>query len=104
MTDELSQAAESKKLTPIQAPALSATNFKLVGTGTDFVLILERVVPMYDSRGNTDDIAMLQPVATVTLSPGAAKDLSLLLADQVARHEADFGVISTPFTKKRASK
>ncbi len=102
--DDLGKTVEEKKLSPVKVPALTASNFKALGTGVEIILILERILSLADDRGNLSDVAMLQPVATVTLAPGAAKDLSLVLADQVKKHEAKFGVISTPFSQKMTSK
>lgn len=104
LANELGEAVERKKLSPLQAPLLSASSFKLIGTGTDFVLILERVVPMYGADGQIDEIAMLQPTAAVTLSPGAAKDLGLLLTNHVAKYEEKFGPVNTPYVQNLAAK
>lgn len=44
-----------------------------------------------------------EPVFTLNLSAASAKDLMLLLQDQVALYEAKYGEQATDFTLKRAA-
>lgn len=101
--EDLSQVVKDQKLSPVQAPFLTANAVRLMGGGPDVILTLDRIVPMTGQNATTD-IAMLQPVAMLSLSVGVAKDLSLLLADHIKKHEAQFGVIATPYTQQRVAK
>jgi hypothetical protein len=53
------------------------------------------------STGVISERTINHPIAVVSISPGTAKDLHLLLGDLVAKHEESFGPITTPFTVRR---
>jgi hypothetical protein len=91
-------------LKPLTVPEFYASNFHMQGTGNQFTLIMQRAIPMQ----NADEMIhgtlnKIQIVATVTMSPQTAKDLYLLLGDQIENHEKTFGVLTTPYTKVRQS-
>jgi len=71
-------------------------------TGTEVLLILQSARSLADKNtGAISDRIIKQPIAVVSISPGTAKDLHLLLGDFVAKHEESFGPITTPFTVRR---
>jgi len=101
VADEITkeQLEELAKAGPVSAPSFYASAFRIMGTGNDFVIIMDRAVPLQGQEAT--NYAMLQPVAIVSVSPGALKDLSIVLAEQVEKHEKEFGKIVTHFTKSR---
>jgi hypothetical protein len=91
---------------PIEMLPVYASNIQVQGTGNDFTLLFRRARPATSvkalAEGGQPDMAILELVSAVTLSPGAAKDLSILLRGLVEAHEKEYGAVSTPFTKKQA--
>lgn len=97
--------AAEHKLTSVTAPVLYASSFRMQGNGNDFNLIFQRGVPAQTADGGIHpEVGRLETVAVVTLSPQSLKDLSLLLAPQVAAYEKEFGEIQTPYIKRLAAK
>jgi hypothetical protein len=103
VTGEISkeQIDELSKAIPLQAPTFYASAFRILGSGNDFLIIMDRATPLQGQEGS--GFMVLQPAAMVAVSPGALKDLSIILADQIENHEKQFGEIVTPFTKSRES-
>src|SRR5690349_5908659 len=102
MSDTLYRAAETDSLEPLNVPHLAAGTFMIQGTGTEVLLILKSARSLVDKNtGAISERTVNQPVAVVSISPGAAKDLYLLLGDFLAKHEESFGPIRTPYTLRR---
>ncbi len=100
---DASQLVKESRLAPLNAPNYFASSFRLASTGTEILLVIDRAVPMVDGQGvmPVDAVLMMQTVATISLSPGSAKDLSLVLTDTVSKHEEQFGEIVTPFSSSK---
>ena len=95
---------ETEGLRALEAPWLYASSFRLQGMGNDFILILQRAIPVQGPDGAIQSQrGKLETVAVLTLSPQAAKDLHLLLEGSIASYESQFGRIETQFTKRRAA-
>jgi hypothetical protein len=71
-------------------------------TGTEVLLVLQSARSFADKNtGAISERTVNQPIAVVSISPGTAKDLYLVLGNVVAKHEESFGPITTPFTVRR---
>jgi hypothetical protein len=91
-------------LEPLNVPYLAAGTFMIQSTGTEVLLILQSARSLADkSTGAISERTVKQPIAVVSISPGTAKDLLLLLGEIVAQHEESFGPITTPFTARRGA-
>ena len=96
---------QAESLQPFSLPVMYASAFQLQGSGNDFNLILQRRLPAQNPDGSIHaEVGKLDAIACLTLSPQSAKDLSVLLAEQIARFEQQFGTIETPFLKQRSAK
>ena len=64
---------------PIEIVPVYASSIQVQGTGNDFTLLFRRARPATSTKalaeGGQPDMAILELVSAVTLSPGAAKDL-----------------------------
>ena len=99
MSDTLHRTSEKDSLEPLSAPHLAAGTFMIQSTGTEVLLILQSARSLADKNtGAISERPVNQPIAVVSISPGTAKDLYILLGDFVAKHEESFGPITTPFT------
>jgi hypothetical protein len=102
-SDTLHNRASGKdSLEPLNVPHLAAGTFMIQNTGTEILLILQSARSLADrNTGAISERTVNQPIAVVSISPGTAMDLHLLLGDVVAKHEENFGPITTPFTVRR---
>ena len=102
MSDTLHRATGTDSLEPLNVPHLVAGTFTIQSTGTEVLLVLQSARSLADKNtGAISERTVNQPVAVVSISPGTAKDLYLLLGNVVAKHEERFGPITTPFTVRR---
>jgi hypothetical protein len=96
------RASGEKSLEPLNVPHLAAGTFMIQSTGTEVLLILQSARSLVDKNtGAISERTVNQPIAVVSISPGTAKDLHILLGEAVAKHEESFGPITTPFTVRR---
>ncbi len=91
---------------PIIAPKFYGSSIQLFWTSNDLTILFGRAAPFVQigSDGKSEHTNRLEPVAMIQISPQTAKDLSLLLAETVAAHEREWGVIRTEYTKARETK
>jgi hypothetical protein len=102
MPDTFHRASREDSVEPLNVPYLAAGTFMIQSTGTEVLLILQSARSLADKNtGAISERTVNQPIAVVSISPGTAKDLHLLLGDLVAKHEETFGPITTPFTAGR---
>ena len=102
MSDTLHRASGKDSFEPLNVPHLAAGTFMIQSTGTEVLLILQSARSLVDKNtGELSQLTLNQPIAVVSISPGTAKDLHILLGDFVAKHEESFGPITTPFTVRR---
>lgn len=87
---------------PLQVPLLHASLFQTTWNSNEISLLLANMVPALDpADGSMASLA--QPIASLSLSPQSAKDLSILLAEAVSQYESKHGEIRTDFTLARTS-
>ena len=104
MSDTLHRASREESVEPLNVPYLAAGTFMIQSTGTEVLLVLQSARSLADKNtGAISERTVNQPVAVVSISPGTAKDLYILLGEVVAKHEESFGPITTPFTVRRAA-
>src|SRR5690349_8808432 len=104
MSDTLREISGTESLEPLDVPHLAAGTFMIQSTGTEVLLVFQSARSLVDKKtGAISERTVNQPIAVVSISPGAAKDLYLLLGNFVAKHEECFGPITTPFTVRRAN-
>ena len=102
MSDGRHSASGMDSLEPLNVPYLAAGTFMIKSTGTEVLLVLQSARSLVDKNtGEMSQLTINQPIAVVSISPGTAKDLHILLGDAVAKHEESFGPITTPFTVRR---
>src|SRR5690348_16538424 len=102
MPDNLNDASGKDNLEPLNVPYLAAGTFMIKSTGTEVLLVLQSARSLVDKiTGDMSQLTMNQPIAVVSISPGTAKDLHIVLGDVIAKHEESFGPITTPFTVRR---
>ena len=102
MSDTLHWASGKESLEPLNVPHLAAGTFMIQSTGTEVLLVLQSARSLADKNtGAISERTVNQPIAVVSISPSTAKNLHVLLGDWVAKHEASFGPITTPFTVRR---
>src|SRR3954466_12061403 len=102
MSDTLHRASGKDSLEPLNVPHFAAGTFMIQSTGTEVLLVLQSARSLADKNtGAISEGTANQPVAVVSISPGTAKDLHILLGAVVAKHEESFGPITTPFIVRR---
>ena len=102
MSDTLHRASGKDSLEPLNVPYHAAGTFMIQTTGTEVLLVLQSARSLVDKNtGEMSQLTISQPIAVVSISPGTAKDLHILLGDALAKHEESFGPITTPFSVRR---
>jgi len=96
-TEELSND-QIAKFQRIDAPYIYASSFHILPTSVDATIIFQRLHP--GTVDNKLGAGVLETTAIVCVSLGALKDLHILLADQIARIEADRGEIVTDYVRR----
>lgn len=71
--------------------------FNLTFSPTEAILTVSSLMP---GMNEGEIVAGIRPEAVISMSPQAAKELAVLLAQQVAIHEKTFGVMRTPFLEE----
>jgi hypothetical protein len=85
----------------VSAPYFYAAGATIMGSGNDFTIIFNRPVPIETAGGGINTTAMVgETVAVVSITPQTAKDLLTMLQINVPAWEAEFGQITTPFTRQ----
>jgi hypothetical protein len=73
---------------PLSVPHLAAGTFMIQSTGTEVLLVLQSARSLADKNtGAISERTVNQPIAVVSISPGTAKDLHILLGEAVAKHD-----------------
>src|SRR5215213_286116 len=91
MSDSRYSASGEDSLEPLNVPHLAAGTFMIQTTGTEVLLILQSARSLADKNtGAISERTVNQPIAVVSISPGTAKDLHILLGEAVAKHEESF--------------
>jgi hypothetical protein len=106
MANEKKPATTDDGVEPVEIAPIYASTVQVQSTGHDLTLLFRRPRPATTAKrvaeGTQPDAAVLELVSVLILSPGTAKDLSLLLRHFVERHEKEYGTINTPYTKRLA--
>ncbi len=98
----LPEGLAPEDIKPIDVPMFGGSGVTVQGTGNDFSLIFTRVRPAILAKtGQPAPVALSEPAVIINVSPQTLKDLSIVLAEQVAGHEKLFGPIVSPFTRGR---
>ena len=84
----------------IPTPLFYVSDIKINGTGCDFTILFSNVCFGQLESGELAKDGVVEPVLQLLLSPQSAKNLAILLAEQVSQHEAQWGEIRTPFTER----
>lgn len=95
---------ELAELVPVEAPHISVSAIMLHNTGNDFIAVLSHPVPLVQKNGAHSAGAKSSPAAIVYMSPQTAKDVSIVFADAIRKHELKFGTIVTPYTQALEAK
>lgn len=82
----------------IDVPTYYVATLQAAQVGNDMNLVFSRPHPVM--IGETQ-AAINDPILVLNLSMGTVKDMTLLLQDQVALYEAQFGEITTAYTQRR---
>jgi len=99
------EVAVAQGLQIVQMPEWYASGSQLVIAGNDAQIIFNKPMLLGDTTHGlptlSHNVAVIAPVGMVRMSIGTLKDLSILLSEQVAKREAEEGVIHTAFTRMR---
>lgn len=102
---DLEAAMKDGRLKPHPVDAVNATTIRLVADSNEIAVVFQR--PKYgvvsDPKHGLVDVGTIETVAVVSMSPQTAKDLLLLLEDNIQRHEKEFGTITTSYTRRRGA-
>ncbi len=92
-------------VTPISAPTFRADTFHAICTQTDAYIVVNRAHPCKSENGELAPFMAQETVAVMTMSIATLKDLSAILASQVAEYERKTGLtIETEYTRRLAAK
>lgn len=88
----------------VPAPQFYASGVNVQATGTEYVFTFTRMLPAIDQSGKNPGIGLgtNAPVAILSMSPQAVKDMIVVIQPMLAKQEKDFGEIHTPFTQARS--
>jgi hypothetical protein len=90
-----------KEVKRVDAPLFYASNVLMMASGNDFTLLFNRPHPIEKADGSINvAAAVADTVAIVSITPQTAKDLFLLLRENIPKWEAEFGVVNTPFMRQ----
>jgi hypothetical protein len=99
MTDQPHPAIQGKHI--LEVPRITASSFTVQSTGDDMIVLCHNVFPVVDPETHnvaTDPVLLV--TAVLVFSPGAARDLMVLLQRMVENHERTIGPISTRLGKQ----
>lgn len=102
--EQKTKAIDASQFKPVDAPFYSVGSMAVQATGNEFVLTFSRPVPLQSNLTGQMSVEHMLNQATVILnvSPQTAKDISLALAEAVAKHEKEYGEITTRYSKSLA--
>ncbi|RYX90978.1 MAG: hypothetical protein EON84_13280 [Bradyrhizobiaceae bacterium] len=100
------EIAAAQNLQIVDMPEWYASGAQLVIAGNDAQLIFNKPILLgeviHGAARMSHTIGLVSQVGMVRMSLATLKDVSVLLAAQVAKREAEFGVIETDYTKQLA--
>lgn len=95
---------ETSRPIPVQAPHYYGSSFQLLGSPNDITIVLGRTLPYFNAGSATDPFTVgTEPQAIIHLSPQTAKELMILLQQQVTDFETAFGKLETPFIRAQTA-
>lgn len=101
------EIAAVQQMQPLQVPEWYASGAQVVFAGNDIQLIFNKPVLLgevaHGGAAMSKTVGMIAPVGLVRMSIATFKDLSVLLAAQVEKREAEIGPIETEYTKQLAA-
>ncbi|WP_265518995.1 hypothetical protein [Nitratireductor luteus] len=89
---------DQNEVSLLDVPEFFGDKVALITDSTSFTVFLSRQVPVLVRSQNA---GTSRPAVTLHMSPQTAKDLALLLIDQIDQHEREWGQIETAFTRRR---
>lgn len=90
---------------PVNAPAFYVTSIRTMFEPTGVSIIFSRSQPTDIPHGTqVVHASAIVPAAIIDMSPQTAKDLFVLLQEQIEGYEKSWGTIETEFTRRRANK
>lgn len=94
------------KVEPVEAPTFFASGIRVGVSPTECNLTFQRGRPAQVVRDGQviADVGTMENVAVIQMSVGGLKDLTLLLQQQIAKYEDDWGPIETEFSRARDKK
>jgi hypothetical protein len=102
------EIAKVQTMHPLDMPEWYASGAQLVIAGNDAQLIFNKPVLLgqvaHGGPQMSQTVGLITPVGVVRLSMATLKDISVMLSNQIAKREAEFGVIETDYTKQEAQK
>lgn len=93
-----------QNLVPLVAQSISPSYFQATSNSNEVIIICNQMVPLIDPYGALSSIGRLSPLMMLRLSPQAAKDLAMVLAENVRQLEEEFGPITTAHMKMQQAK
>lgn len=99
----VAEVETAETLQALDVPTFHVTTIHAQDVGNDFLMTFTVPAPSISSAGTMGSVALAKVVCALTASPQTAKDMALLLAGLVAKHEERFGVIETSYTKRQAA-
>lgn len=107
MTDDFDfeQMAREGRVRDFQGPYFFASSFRIASDSNIINVSLQRPTPLEIAlpSGQIADAGRFDTIAVLALSPQSAKDLHLLLKDQIEKYEEAFGTIETAYMRRMES-
>jgi hypothetical protein len=95
--------APTEEVRPLEAPAFYASTMFAYFAGNDFTLTFSRPQPGATPNGAVHrGVAIGVPVAVLQMSAATAKDLYLVMKDQIEKYEKEWGEIKTDYARRIA--
>jgi hypothetical protein len=100
-------SAAGAQVMPVNVPMFTASQFRISVATNECILQFQRQRPVLISSPNhpeTVEANQAEPVAIISMSPQALKDLLLLISQQVKGYEDVWGEIKTDYMKALEAK
>ena len=91
-------------LTLLELSELNPSSFFMSTLSNQINIVLQKLRLTTTADGAVTKFAKLENIAILSLSPQSAKDLYLLLHENIPKYEKEFGEIHTTFSKKPKQK
>lgn len=101
---EADEAKAEGRITFHEVDPVGARTFRVMADSNEVLLVFQRTRPglLQQKDGSVHDVAEAQTVAVIAMSPQSAKDLMLVLSEQIAGYEKRYGEVRTDYTRQIA--